>query len=68
MQVSVLDNTQVLNDIGVEIVIVEAAIVFEVVRIAIDVDIIQQLIVLNWLLDTWLLFLGHLSWDIGYHR
>ena len=62
VQILVLDDSEILDDVCVKLVIVEAAIVLEVVWVAIDVDIVQQFVVLDLAFDTgWLFFFLH-SW------
>lgn len=45
----------------------EATIVLEVVGIAINVNIIEQLVILDRLLDSWLFLLRTFTWNIGNH-
>ena len=47
VQVFVLDHTKILDDVRIEVVVVETAIVLEIVGVAIDVDIVQQFVILN---------------------
>lgn len=61
MQVFILHDAQVFNNIRIELVVMKAAIVFQVVRVAIDVYIIEQLIILNFSLVAVWLVLGRLQ-------
>lgn len=47
MQVFIFhDAAQILHDIGVEVVIVEAAIVLEIIGIALDIDVVLEILII----------------------
>lgn len=64
VQIFVLDDSQILNNVGIKVVAVKAAIILQIVRVTFDVNVIEELIVLYLFFDL-RLFLLH---DILIHR
>ena len=60
VQIFVLDNSQILNNVGIKVVAVKAAIILQIVRVTFDVNVIEELIVLYLFFDLRLLLLHYI--------